>query len=596
MQIAFQASADGDLVHSAFHIGCVLAVDPMDRRALGLLDRLISKCQDADVDPLTLAPTDGKSMYVGTAALRCHVLANVGQWREAVELLRQMAHHDAQRPWWRWGADWLARDGVAAQAEAVQGVGLMAGVIMRHTDTVVPPSNTLALAELEEALPAARALARAHPNDEMSRFLFISTVRKLNRLDEAAAEARRFWNELPGYYSAATLGIALRAMGDIQGAAQAWENALAHNPEDASIRADLAEMWCAAGQFDEALKWADQARKFDRERTTSSHILAPYIRYCLTGDASELERLKAFRAQHPELRIPTQDAMQRLGAYATYIPEAQEAIVNAVRNMLAEHPELRGAMGSNKMDFAVTSTEVPSARVAIEMELGMPRGRLTVAIERIPSPDPRVPRGPVEWLLWTFEGSDPAPALQPPSPAVSEVVASVAATRYDVERWFEQACDAVARLRKQAADPAALAEQLLAVMIHPPKVPDQAWYAWDWVRAVQFASAMLIARIDDGWSDSLRRRALLSLATGPVDWTTEAAIVALACVAREKNLPKEARQEIHDQFAQLNDALPDIGYCNYDQALEWAIRWLGGENMLPGGRFDRLMQRLQREE
>ena len=52
LEIAYRASSDGDLRHAAHHVGAVLMADPMDRRALQLLDRLIAKSQEANADPL----------------------------------------------------------------------------------------------------------------------------------------------------------------------------------------------------------------------------------------------------------------------------------------------------------------------------------------------------------------------------------------------------------------------------------------------------------------------------------------------------------------------------------------------------------------
>src|SRR3954466_86755 len=84
LQIAYRASADGELEHAAFHVGAVLKADPMDRRATQLLDRLIAKCNESGVDPLTLAPLAplAKDVWVGTAAVHAYVLHALGQHRD----------------------------------------------------------------------------------------------------------------------------------------------------------------------------------------------------------------------------------------------------------------------------------------------------------------------------------------------------------------------------------------------------------------------------------------------------------------------------------------------------------------------------------
>jgi len=50
---------------------------------------------------------------------------------------------------------------------------------------------------------------------------------------------------------------------------------------------------------------------------------------------------------------------------------------------------------------------------------------------------------------------------------------------------------------------------------------------------VQFASALTLTAVDDGWDDSHRRKVLTDLAYGPMDWSGAAALMALAVLARQ---------------------------------------------------------------
>jgi len=87
MAVAYRAVSDGDLPHAAFHVACALyAGDPNDRKALALLDRLVSDTQDSGGDPLALAPLK-RDNYAGTVAVRARILAHLGQYREAFNLL-----------------------------------------------------------------------------------------------------------------------------------------------------------------------------------------------------------------------------------------------------------------------------------------------------------------------------------------------------------------------------------------------------------------------------------------------------------------------------------------------------------------------------
>jgi len=59
-------------------------------------------------------------------------------------------------------------------------------------------------------------------------------------------------------------------------------------------------------------------------------------------------------------------------------------------------------------------------------------------------------------------------------------------------------------------------------MVHPPAVPDGR-LALEWLPRVQLAAARVVAHLDDGWEDSVRKLALDSVLLGPRDWTTVAA-------------------------------------------------------------------------
>ena len=174
---------------------------------------------------------------------------------------------------------------------------------------------------------------------------------------------------------------------------------------------------------------------------------------------------------------------------------------------------------------------------------------------------------------------------------MAAAVAELARRPFDVDEWTARAAEVAAQLR-----PRATVEALLGVMVRPPPAPDVAgrlqprtafdelssvtagpppqpekWMAWNWIRAVQFAATLVLSKWDGGWVGSVRRKALLSLARGPVDWTTEAAITALGQVCREETLPAEAKEEIVAVLRELANALPDRGHCCYPYALAAAV-------------------------
>jgi hypothetical protein len=170
----------------------------------------------------------------------------------------------------------------------------------------------------------------------------------------------------------------------------------------------------------------------------------------------------------------------------------------------------------------------------------------------------------VDYLLWRYEGSRPSPAVAGPTPEVAEAVAELARRPYDLEDWTTRAVEIARGLGADAA------VGLLGVMVHPPPRPEK-WLAWNWIRAIQFAAALVLSKLDGGWAGSVRRKALISVARGPVDWTTEAAVIALSQVAREETLAPEAKEEIVAVLRELAAALPDRGHCCYPFALGVAV-------------------------
>jgi hypothetical protein len=290
------------------------------------------------------------------------------------------------------------------------------------------------------------------------------------------------------------------------------------------------------GRLEEALHWAEEALRHDSAQETAAAPLAHVIRFRLGRGREHLDALNQFWRDHPGHAWGGR-VMGHLRPYEFVIPEPGDAGINLARQFLQERlapkkpPQLKVTM---------TSTEAPSVLMAVEAALNMPRGSLELVVLEIPVPDPRVPRGPVDYLLWRYEGNDPHPALPPPPAEIATAVAELAQTQYDLERWTHQARDIARRLGPGAV------EGLLATMVHPPPMPSDPTgdppardeSAWNWIRHVQFAAALMLAGIDDGWEGSTRRKAPASLARGPVDWPTEAAAVALSQVCREPGLPR----------------------------------------------------------
>jgi hypothetical protein len=134
---------------------------------------------------------------------------------------------------------------------------------------------------------------------------------------------------------------------------------------------------------------------------------------------------------------------------------------------------------------------------------------------------------PVQRSLWAYEGTAPRVMVAAPDAAVAAQVAALAQKTYSARAW----------LKEGRALRAASLDGVVATMVHPPPRPQTGgWFrakrpgftGVDWVYRIQHAAAFILAGDDRGLP------ILRDLANGPMDWTVDAALVALTELARER--------------------------------------------------------------
>lgn len=252
----------------------------------------------------------------------------------------------------------------------------------------------------------------------------------------------------------------------------------------------------------------------------------------------------------------------------TWLPEPSDAETTGLRQMTEGIEKGELSLLDNRYISTVTCLEAPSNRLAIKME--MARLGLDVTLElsvvRTQYPDPRVPRVPVEHLLWKYNGDRPFVAVPEPMASTADAVTHLASQPYDRKSWWELA-GRVARDTRPSRF-----KDVLWVMVHPRKPPTPI-RAWVWIRYVQVAAAFVIAQLDTGWKDSFRRQALFSLANGPMDWTVDAAIIALTVLAM--NDPK-LEPDVIALFRELRAGLSSEARTCYEELLHYSMLYLPG--------------------
>jgi tetratricopeptide (TPR) repeat protein len=574
MEIAESAMAHGDLEHAVSHIARALAAYPLRRDWLAVLERIIAIVPD----PARLAPIEGHTSFA-MVAVHGYILGRLGRIDQAIGLLLQVFAIRPDIPYLAWASEWLRQPGIAHDFDfAALNPGILS-LLNRFPGTVVKAEeDRIALKHLiplvgelravwDRLIPPSRPAlerplafdpcdtARSAPQDAgVFGFFLASVLRKAGQFDEALQLSEEAYRRVPCHFTACARAMALSALGKVDEAVAAYREATRFEPNDDSELLEAAELLWKHERLDEAEHLYEEILQKHPEdpRAIPSYC---YLRYLSSDfDASWLERIRDFVETHPD-HPQGREILRRMTPYFGYLPSPADALVKILPK-LAE--SLKGWPPQPRpwqLKYRVSGLEAPSAGLALTM-LTKRYGQqieLDATIEAIPEPDPRRPLGRVWYQLWRYEETSPIPVLPPPPEDVVRKVAAIASRDYDLALWAASAARLGHSLRPIRVD------ELLGVMVHPPLAPDE-FTPWDWVQRIQIAAALAVAALDEGWAGSLRRKVLISLINGPMDWSVSAAIVALAQLALTQT---DVATEAHDVFRARLRSLPDRGFVCY---------------------------------
>ncbi|MGK7925639.1 MAG: tetratricopeptide repeat protein [Spirulina sp.] len=541
---ARNALAKGQLSRATFHLSSALSVDPENADWLNLLHQII---ETAD-DPLKLVPLK-QDVYFALLAVRAYILAYLSHYNEAVYWLSQVTQVLAQPIYLPWFADWLSLpEAATALTPETRTLFLQTLLGKFPGDRIENETTRQHLDRITEAISQLRQIA---PDDEMLAFSHIALLRKLGYLEEALELAQNNYETLPCWKTAVSLALVYRARGETDRAIQTYQNALAYDSNDLTALLDIADLYCDSGRFEEGITYYQKV--LDRE---PDHPWAkPYFLYYQFFQQQDLiwkDRLQTYASEHPDNVNATHlfNHLQVLvSPYLGYLPDPTDATIN-ILHAFEKHPEK-----DSPATLKLTSLESPSSRLVLQLYVKekFALDNLPIKIEELQNPDPRLPRASVNYLLWQYEGVDPYPNVNPPREDIAKAIATLAARAYSLQSWSQNAHKIANFFGKEQLN------SFLGVMVHPPPNPPEI-PLWSWVHRVQIAAALAIAYLDTGWKNSLRKQVLFDLARGPMDWTNEAAIIALMQLALEV---EEAAIEILALFRELLGNIPEPGYCPY---------------------------------
>ncbi len=549
---AKRARDAGDLHHAAEHVAWALAARPGDAEALALADALFNAARD----PLALVPLRENNPFA-VVALRARAPAQTGGTTEAIELLLQVVAAKPDVSYLPWSVAWARAAGAQVDPRSIaEAVLTLVSRLDEYAPVLVPT-----LIELIEVLRV------HHPQ---SPALAATLVRLLRQSGDpkALAVARDAYAQTPTPELAVIVATTLRAQGDDDEAIAMFKEALRLDPKLVPAWLDIGDIFLESDRFEDAAAAYERALALDPGSIWAKASLS-CAKLETTGDRAYLHELQDLAESHPDEPRP-RSLLDAATPWVGYLPTPEESSIHAIVGLLEEIESGKPIPPSPRWTFHVSALEAPSVRLVTAQFVSVvrPDARIVFDVEAVPEPDPRVPFAPVDWALWRYEGTEPRPNLPAPDPARLAPVVALASSRFSSAAWRRSA-QAIAKSFRPEEAPL-----ILAQMVHPP-LSEQQLPPWRWIPRLQLACAYVIAALDKGWNGSWRRRALLSLVQGPMDWTAVAGIVALTEIAFAE---PECREEIRALLWEiLKTREPSVGYWCLKAPLVTGLGRIPGE-------------------
>jgi len=509
LALARLALAEGDLPHAAGHVAAALVQAP----TLPEVHETLARVAAASGGDLDLFPL-GHHAFVGAVVARAHLLAAAGRPAEGLDLLAAATGYAPDADWA--GVPWVTAPELPERLEPER----TARILMQLCAAVPDPVPRRLREPLRPYLTLARNAVTVHPGHPLLLGAASALARRLGEAAVAVTWAARGVRAQPSKLGEVWLGYAYRSAGRIREALAALGRAVAHDPDDLAVYADIAGTLADHGRLDEALDWIDRALAKDPTFDCAVHT-AHRLRFQRDGDVAHLVALTDFVRDHPDDSHEHGDLAEccRARPWLGQLTPAGGPVPDALRRAVT-------AEGRARIAVRLDALEPPSAMRAAAAVPG-----LDVEVAAIADPDPREPRRPTTRPVWRYEGTTATPTLPAPSAEAAERIRQLAHPAWPHPPAAYDAAVGLATL--DLAD-------LLGLLVHPPEAPDTALgrvlAGQDpslWVRCVQVWACLglLHHRTDEPWAGSTRRRVLLELVWDVEDWITEAALFALATAA-----------------------------------------------------------------
>ncbi len=288
LEQARSALARAEPEQAADHLAGALTHAPTLPEAHELLSRLAAQ-SGGGLDLFPLVP----HVSAGGLAARAHLLAAAGRPEDGLPLL---AAASGRMPGSDWaGVPWVGDPALGVRIEP----GLLVQLLMRLCTAVGDPAPPPIRTTLRPYLTVARHAVTAHPEHAMLLGAGSALARRIGETALAVEWAGRGARARPSKLAEIWLGYAYRSAGRLPEALAALRRAVAHDPDDLSVYADIAGTLADHGRLQDALNWVDRALERDPEYDCAVHT-AHRLRHRADGDLSHLVRLADFIRDHPD--------------------------------------------------------------------------------------------------------------------------------------------------------------------------------------------------------------------------------------------------------------------------------------------------------
>ncbi|MEV6489461.1 tetratricopeptide repeat protein [Actinoplanes sp. NPDC051633] len=278
----------GEMRHAAAHLAGALAHAPTLPEAHEMLSHLAARAGGA----LDLFPLE-QHAPVGAVVARAHLLAAAGRPEDGLPLLFAASGHTPGRDWA--GVPWVTDPTLGLRVEP----DLLARNVMRLCTSIGDPEPEAAGEVLRPYLTVVTHAIAVHPAHALLLGAGSALARRAGEVTLAVDWALRGARARPSKLAEIWLGYAYRSAGRVGEALAALRRAVAHDPDDLSVYADIAGTLADAGRMDDALAWIDRALAKDPTFDCAVHT-AHRLRYRADGDLEHLVRLADFARDHPD--------------------------------------------------------------------------------------------------------------------------------------------------------------------------------------------------------------------------------------------------------------------------------------------------------